>query len=518
MVKSMKIYDTTLRDGTQNKEINLTARDKLSIIEILDDAKVDYIELGWPGSNPKDMEAFLEADKMKLSHSKISAFCSTRRKNVLASEDNNLKAVIASKAKVACMFGKTWIDHISKQLGITPEENLEAIRDSITFLKENKLDVFYDAEHFFDGYKDNKKYALECLRVAFDAGAEVVILCDTNGGCLPDEIKTIVQDVKQNFMNKKLGIHCHNDSGCAVANSLIAANLLDQIQGTINGFGERAGNADLCQIIPGLELKLGIQTNFILKKMKEVSEKVYILSNQKDLPNQPYVGKNAFAHKGGIHVDAISKGAVYEHVNPKSVGNERNVVLSDLAGTANIVEVLRKYSLNVDKNDERVREMLSEVKELEKKGYDIGDIEAEKYLLVNKHFLNKETFKILGWKITMKKENGNEVSECCLDVNIKGNLETAKAKVNGGPVDSAYGALSNVLKRMYKNVENIRLINYKVMIAEDKGPESSVRVYIEFKEGEEEFACIGVSTNIIEASIEAIEKAFRYYILKKYLN
>lgn len=519
IIAKMKIYDTTLRDGTQNKEIRFTVKDKLSILELLDKCKVDYAELGWPGSNPKDMEAFKEASKNKYQHIKIAAFCSTRRKDINAEEDPNLKAVIESKATVATVFGKTWLDQVAKQLRATPEENLKAIEDSIKFLKKHCNEVFYDAEHFFDGYKDNKEYALKCLSTASKAGANALVLCDTNGGCLPQEILKIVNNVKKEFPKEKIGIHCHNDSGCAVANSIVASELLDQIQGTINGFGERAGNADLCQIIPSLVLKQGIRINFNLKKLKEASDRVYMLANIKENHHQPFVGKNAFAHKGGIHVDAISKGAVYEHIDPELVGNKREIVLSDLSGTANIVEVLKEFDIEADKKDPRVKEMLDELKDLEKKGYDIQDLKAEKFLLAYKHFMAKDLlFKVdrENWKITTGRKKGSEFSQATMRAVIDNIQHEATLPVHEqGPVDSAYEALKSLISLKYKEIKDIKLSNFKVMIAEDKGAESSVRVYIEFKTNDDEFGTTGVSTNIIEASIEAIVKGFRYFLANK---
>jgi len=514
----MIIYDTTLRDGSQSKDVKFTVKDKLSILKLLDSSGVDYAELGWPGSNPKDMETFLEASKLNLKHTKISAFCSTRRKNITANQDKNLKAVLASKAQAVSIFGKTWLNHVKNQLKTTPKENLKAIKDSVSYLKKHNLEVFYDAEHFFDGYKDNKNYAIKCLQSAFNAGADTVILCDTNGGTLPQEIKEITNKIKFEFPKNKFGIHCHNDSGCAVANTLIVAKDLTQIQGTINGYGERTGNADLCQVIPSLELKLNIKTNFNLNDLKKVSDMVYILANKKRNHSQPYVGKNAFAHKGGIHVDAINKGAKYEHIEPKLVGNKRDIVLSDLSGSANIVETLKSFGMQVDKKDPRVRSMLNDVKELERKGYDIQDLKAEKFLLMYKHFIKKQgAFKVdkTNWDVTTGRKNGREFSKS----NIKGKISNKSKEIStyiqdGGPVDATYEALKKFISLKYKEIKDVNLTNFKVMIAQDKGAESSVRVYIQFKNHKEEFSTTGVSTNIIEASMEAIVKGFRYYILK----
>ncbi len=518
----MKIYDTTLRDGTQNKDVRLTVHDKLEILQLMDDLKIDYAELGWPGSNPKDMETFVKASRLELKHIEISAFCSTRRKNITADKDPNLLAVLESKAKTCSIFGKTWLNHVTNQLKATPEENLEIIKDSITFLKYNKLEVFFDAEHYFDAFKDNPHYAILCLKAALEAKADCIVLCDTNGGTLPNDILEIFNNTismleKEDHKDINFGIHCHNDSGCAVANSLILAPQLSQIQCTINGFGERTGNADLCQILPALILKHKMKLNFDLKRIRELSEKLYILSNNHPMNNQPYVGKNAFSHKGGIHVDAISKGAIYEHIDPELVGNRREIVLSDLSGAANIIESLKEFDIAADKNDLRVKKILEDVKDLEKRGYDL-DLDAEKFLLLNRHYpLSSKPFdlKIIDWRIITEKRDNEEYSECIL-VGTLNNLqdEVVAPLKDAGPVDATFKALKKLIFPHYKEIQDVSLTNFKVMIAEDKGAESTVRVYIEFKNHKSEWATIGVSENILEASLEAVKKGFEYYILK----
>jgi len=514
-----KLFDTTLRDGAQSPDVNFSMRDKLEIVKALDDFGIDYIELGWPGSNPKDMESFLEASKLDLKKAKIVAFGATKRKGIKAEEDPNLQAILKSKAKVACIFGKTWLHHVDKQLGMTPEENLEAIKESIAFLKNKGLYVFYDLEHFFDGYKDDKEYALKCLKTASLAGADCLVPCDTNGGTLPDETRETIKEVK-NFMDKEnlnqdLGVHFHNDSGTAVANSLVAIEEgVNEIQGTINGLGERAGNADLCQIIPNLALKKKKELDVKLDELTKLSKLVYTLTNIKPPSSQPFVGKNAFSHKGGIHVDAVMKGASYEHVTPESVGNKREIVLSDLSGKANIVEVAKKFNIEVKKDDPRVNNMLKEVELMEKKGYDIRDSNAEQFLLVDKHFGSKKSFfEIKTWKIMSEQKNG-EFSEAIITGTVDGKDREVVAPIEGGPVGAAYTALIKLIGTNYKGIEEVKLINYKVRIAEDKGANSSVRVYIEFKNGKEEWGTVGVSTNILEASLEAIEKGFRHYLIK----
>ena len=404
---------------------------------------------------------------------------------------------------------------------MTPEENLEAIGSSVRFLKNKGLYVFYDLEHFFDGYKDNKEYALNCLKTASLAGANCLVPCDTNGGMLPSETKEIIKEVKE-FMvkegiNEDLGVHFHNDSGTAVANTLIAIEEgVNEIQGTINGLGERTGNADLCQIIPNIILKKKNKLNIKLDKLTELSKLVYTLANIKPPSSQPFVGKNAFSHKGGIHVDAVMKGASYEHINPSWVGNKREIILSDLSGKANIVEVAKKFKIEVKKDDPRVNDMLKEVEVMEKKGYDIGNSKAEQFLLIDKHFgSGKSFFDIKTWKIMSEQKNG-EFSEAIITGTVNQKDREVIAPIQGGPVGAAYIALIKLISADYKNIEEVNLINYKVMIAEDKGADSSVRVYIEFKNGKEEWGAVGVSSNILEASLEALEKGFRYYLVKNH--
>ena len=521
-MNKIKIFDTTLRDGSQSANVNFSVRDKLEIVRALDDFGVDCIELGWPAANKKDMDSFLEASKLKLKNAKLVAFGSTRRLNTKAEDDENLNAILRCKAPVACIFGKSWLEHVIRQLNVNPEANLKSIKESIEFLKKNGLSVFYDLEHFFDGFKDNKKYALKCLKEAALAKADYLVLCDTNGGTLPKEVEKVLEEVsnftKREKLNVKLGVHFHNDSGVAVANSLVAADYgIEMIQGTINGFGERAGNADLCQAIPNLILKKKVRMPKIrLEKLTSLSNLVYTLANIKPNKSLPYVGKNAFSHKGGIHVDAIMKGASYEHINPELVGNKRDIVLSDLSGKANIVGVLKKFNVKADKNHPNVKKMLDKVEELERKGYDVGSLPAEQFLLKEEFFGNKgKIFTINTWKIVSEQRNG-EFSECVLTGKVNGKDVEVVAPVKGGPVDAVYHALKKMITSLHKEIEKVELINYKVMIAEDQGAESSVRVYIEFKDNGNEWGTAGVSTNILEASLEAIEKGFRYYLLKNF--
>ncbi len=514
----VKIFDTTLRDGSQSSDVNIGLKDKVELVKALDNFGVDYIELGWPGSNQKDMEAFMEVQKLNLSASRIVAFGSTKRIGISAEKDSNLKAIIESGAKTACLFGKTWVEHITRQLKATKEQNLESIKDSISYLVKNNLEVIYDLEHFFDGFKDNKEYALECLKTAHSSGASTLVLCDTNGGTMPFEVREIILQIqdyfKKNSINARLGIHTHNDSGLAIANVLEAVKLgALHVQGTINGVGERIGNADLCQIIPNLKIKMGFALGKIdLSKMTELSNLVYTYTQIKPYNRQPFVGKYAFAHKGGVHVDAVMKGASYEHIDPALVGNKRNIVLSELSGRATVVEVAKKFGYELNKDSPKVKEMLSRVEEMEKRGYDIGTLHAEHLLLVDEFFgSGKSLFSVNNWKISSQ-HNGGELSACTMKGKVHEKSVEESATVEGGPVDAAYNSLQKMISIVYPQISRVKLENYKVMIAEDMGAKSSVRVYIEFSCEKEQWSTVGVNANILRASIEAMEKGFMYYL------
>lgn len=522
MRKKMQIYDTTLRDGTQCRDVSLNVGDKLQIVKILENFGIDFIELGWPGSNPVDKEVFKRIKYLKLNNSKIVAFGATKRTGIKPEDDPNLKAILDSKVEYATLFGKAWPQHVTKQLKTTKEKNLKSISDSISYLKKQGLKVFFDAEHFFDGYLEDKKYVLDVLVAAGKAGAECLVLCDTNGGILPDKALSIVKDSKE-YLEKKgmitpLGVHFHNDSETAVANTLIVSDYVDHVQGTINGIGERTGNANLCSILPGLMLKKNVDTNCNLKLLTEVSNKINIFTNLEGNKASPYVGKYAFSHKGGVHVDALSKGAIYETIDPDLVGNNRDIVLSDLSGAANIVEVAKNFGYNLDKKNPNVIKMLEEVKFLEKKGYVITDLKAEKYLLTKKYFGDYKTiFDIEDVKFLSEVRDGKDYNEVVLVGKVDGKNREVVFPVKGGkggPVDAAYKCLRKMIATNYKNIKDVTLVNYKVTIYEDKGHESSVRVYIGFKNHKDEWATVGVNTNILKASLEAIEKGFRYYMLR----
>lgn len=515
----IEVYDTTLRDGMQNASLNLTLQDKIDFALELDGFGIDYIELGWPGSNPSDTRVFEEIQKYKLQHSQICAFGSTRKKGIKAKHDSNLNAIVESEAGIATIFGKSWVHHVKNQLGITPNQNLESIADSIGFLKSNKLKVFYDAEHFFDGFKDNPKYALKCLEEAFRTGADVLVLCDTNGGSFPDEIKNAVIHVKDYFGKMsyghlRLGIHCHNDRNLAVANSCEVSKEINQIQGTVNGFGDRAGNADLCSIIPNL-FHSGIKTcaGKNLQKLTELSRKLYELANIEPSSNQPFVGPNAFSEKSGIHLDGRTKGARYFVCDPGEVGNDYKIILSQLSGKAHIVELAREFGFNVKKDNPLVNKALEEVKSMASKGYDVN-LEAEKFLLAINYFGASEKF----FEVTEHKMDLTQFySTLKLKVSVNGHKKSLEKKIRGGPVDAYYHALQEVLSGSYPSIKNIELANYRVKNL-GEGAESAVRVSTHFMHKQNGvmhyWATVGVSKNVLEASLETINKGFNYYLLR----
>ena len=508
----LEIYDCTLREGEQAAGVSFSLAERIEIAKALNDLGVDYIELGWP-IHPEVLDAFLEVKKLQL-HSKIVAFGSTSIASKVE-EDKNLESIIKSQAEYACIFGKSWLEHVEKQLRISAEENLKKISDSIRFLKNAGINVFYDAEHYFDAFKADKEYALKTLEEAQKAGASRIILCDTNGGTMLDEVKEIIKETRKYFderqINIGLGVHFHNDSGLALANSLVSLEYVKQIQATVNGLGERVGNTDLCELAPLLMLKKGIKLRIKLDKLQELSELVNDVANLPAQITQAF-SQRAFTHKGGVHIDATKKGASYEHVNPEMLGLNHELILSSLGGAACVISAAEKFGYKLDKNDEKTRKkisaLLEELSETEKKGYDLGNVEAEQFMLIEKHFGNlKEFFSVDKWRVVTE---GNG-SKCFLRLRINGEQYTIKKSVEGGPVDAAYKAMFQLVAERYPALKKIKLADYKVRIGKSKGPASSVRTRIDFSDGEE-FSAVGVSENIIESSIEAISKGFNYYL------
>lgn len=521
--RKIYLYDTTLRDGAQREGISFTLLDKLKITEALDELGVDYIEGGWPLSNPKDEEYFKEASKLNLKNAKLVAFGSTRKKGISPESDENLKSLLNAETETVCIFGKSWDLHVRYAIKTSFEENLRMIFDSVSFLKKHSREVIFDAEHFFDGYKSNPKYALKTLESAIEAGADWVVLCDTNGGTLPHEIDTIVREVIEILKPNgfKYGIHAHNDADTAVANSIIAVLAgVDQVHGTINGYGERCGNANLCSIIPALKIKLDFKciTNRQLKKLTEISNLVAELANVTPIPWQPYVGSTAFAHKGGVHVSAIKeKSSTYEHIPPSMVGNLRRIVVSELAGKSTIILKAQELGLKLDEKDEIIERLLKKVKRLEKIGYHFEAADASFELLVRselgirKHFFTLESYRV----IVEKREDGKLVTEATIKLHVNGK-RIIQTEEGNGPVNALDRALRAALEKAYPELKNIKLTDYKVRVLQEKqGTEAVVRVLIETTDGVKTWGTIGVSPNIIEASWDALVESIEYGLMKE---
>jgi 2-isopropylmalate synthase len=521
---AVQLYDTTLRDGAQREGISFSVVDKLNIACKLDEIGIDYIEGGWPGSNPRDAEFFVKAKDLKCSHARIAVFGSTRRVGIKAKDDSNLLMLLNGSAQVATIVGKSSAEQVRQILGTSLEENLAMIADSIRFLKDNGMEVFLDAEHFFDGFKNNPDYSLECLRIAAEAGADCLVLCDTNGGALPEEVTRAVKAARK-ATNVPLGIHVHNDGGLAVANTLAAVSAgVTQVQGTINGYGERCGNANLCTIIPNLKLKMGIDcvTDKQLVKLTEVSRFVSEAANLVPDPFQPYIGSSAFSHKAGYHVDGVTKWAdAYQHVNPALVGNSQRAVVSELSGKRNITYKAKEMGFNLAEKNEEVKQLLEKVKVLESRGFQYENAEASFEVLVRRAMPGyRAPFELVDYMVVVEKKrrpssksNGDEMlSEAMVKVTVGKELIHTVAEGNG-PVNALDEALRKALVQYYPGVAVIRLVDYKVRILEEStGTESQVRVLIESSDGEDEWTTVGSSTNIIEASWLALADSLEYWL------
>lgn len=520
--RKVDIYDTTLRDGTQAEEVNLQMLDKISITHKLDELGIDYIEGGWPGSNPKDMEFFEAARNLKLDNSRITAFGSTRRKGIKAADDPQIAALLKA-SDVVTIFGKSWHLHVKEALRTTLEENLEMIHDSVSYLKANSDIVFYDAEHFFDGYKDNPGYAIDTLKAANDAGANCLVLCDTNGGTLPGEIVSIVEDVQKQLPSAPLGAHMHNDSECAVANTLVLLRMGGvHVQGTINGWGERCGNANLCSIIPALDLKMGFETSIgkeKLLRLREISRTISEYANMTPDSHQPYVGRSAFAHKGGVHVSAMQRNKqTYEHIEPELVGNRTRVLLSDLSGRSNVIFKAQEFGVKLDDKDPAIAEVLEQIKDLENKGFLYESAEASFELLLKKALgKHRRFFSLKGFRVIDEKREWDRppLSEATIMVDVEGSIEHTAA-IGQGPVDAMNAALRKALTKFYPVLEEVRLLDYKVRILpEDKGTAAVTRVIIESGDGSSKWSTVGVSENILEASWQALVDSIEYKLLRE---
>ena len=525
------LYDTTLRDGAQGENINFSAEEMIKIAQKLDNLGIHYIEGGWPGSNPRDERFFELAKNIKFQNARLSAFGSTRKPGVTADEDQNLKALIKSSTPAVTIFGKTWDLHVKQIMNNTLQENLAMITDSVEFLKRNGREVIYDAEHFFDGYLANREYALQTLIAAIDGGAETVVPCDTNGGTLPDDIETIMIDVyntlnkyreKTNSLPIKIGIHTHNDSGLAVANSIAAVRHgAVMVQGTINGYGERCGNADLTSIIPILSLKMNRQciSKENLAKLKNISRFVSESANMTPLNSRPFVGKSAFAHKGGIHVSAIMKvPRAYEHMNPELVGNERRVLISDLAGKSNVEYKARELGIELGTNGLDSRKIVSEIKRMEEKGYQFEVADGSFKILMEKLTKQfKPLFELKSFRVHIEKEKDRP---CSAHATIKisvGDTEEITAAEGSGPVGALDNALRKALEKFYvADLDSMQLVDFKVRVIDAwEGTAAKVRVLIESRDEDRIWSTIGVSEDIIEASWQALADSFQYKLSKE---
>jgi 2-isopropylmalate synthase len=519
--RKVSLYDTTLRDGSQGEGVSFTVDDKLKIVQTLDRLGIHYIEGGWPGSNPKDEEFFHRARSLKLKRAKLAAFGSTRRKGHPAHLDDNLKAIVRVKTPVACIFGKSWDLHVTHALRATLDENLEMISDSVRFLKTKVGEVIYDAEHFFDGFRANPAYALATLGAAAKAGADNITLCDTNGGSLPSRIAEVMRVVRAELPSTPLGIHTHNDSDCAVANSLQAVmEGCELVQGTLNGIGERCGNANLVSIIPALKLKLGIDcvSDEQLRYLTEASRTVFEVANLVPKDGQPYVGHSAFAHKGGVHVSAMARHTqTYEHMDPAIVGNQRRILISELSGKANIHFKAKELNLDFEKDPAAVEKVIQHVKLLENQGYQFEGAEGSFALLVHRMADGRRPFfDLKAFRVIVEKDRntGQLVAEATLKVAVDGREEHTVAE-GRGPVDALDRALRRALEKFYPDLREMSLMDFKVrVINASAGTAAKVRVLVESKDHTDEWTTIGVSENIIEASWQALVDAVEYKLLK----
>jgi len=510
------IFDTTLRDGTQGEGISLSVNDKLKIARRLDEFGIHYIEGGWPGSNPKDVEFFARARSKVFEHAKVVAFGSTRRKNTSPEQDQNLQSLLGAETTVVALVGKSWDLHVFDVLETSREENLAMIEDSVAYMKKQGKEVIYDAEHFFDGYKAHPDYAIATLNAAADGGADSLVLCDTNGGSLPWEIEEIVVSIKELF-DIKIGIHAHDDGGNGVANTLAAVRAgAVHVQGTINGYGERVGNANLCTVIPNLQIKMGFSCVSAdnLAKLTDLSHFVDEVANRPNKPQLPFVGKNAFSHKGGIHVAATLKNEdSYQHINPQLVGNHRRTLVSDLSGRGNVFDKAHQFGLDVDQK--QAKEILTQIKDLEAQGFTFESAEASVNLMVRRTKPDyQRPFELIDFMTVVEHRQGRGVvTEATVKVRVGDQIYHTAAEGNG-PVNALDAALRKALIDVYPRLIDIRLDDYKVRILDsESGTAASVRVLIDTHNGKKRWSTVGASTNIIDASWRALADSMEYALL-----
>ena len=517
-MNNIKTYDTTLRDGSQAEGVSFSVADKLAIAARLDSFGIDYIEGGFPMSNPKEQEFFEEVKKLDLKTAKVVAFGATRRANATVENDISLQALLACQAPAVTMVGKTWDMHVTDVLKCTLDDNLEICSSSVKYVKEHGREVIFDAEHFFDGYKANPEYSLQVLQAAVNAGADVICLCETNGGCLPHEVYDITKAVCDKFPNTTVGIHTHNDTDCAVANTLAAVGAgARHTQGTINGIGERTGNANLCTIIPNLAIKLGFDLTCKdkLNTLTELSRFIFEIANLSPSTSMPYVGESAFAHKAGLHIDAIRKNkSTYEHISPEQVGNERRFLISELSGSANMMAKLENKNLGQDKA--LARKVLAMVQNLENEGYQFESAEASFDILIHKALGTfKQSFTLDKYHVDAERNTqGKIVTEATVKLQVDGVTEHVVSE-GDGPVNALDGALRKALEPFYPNIKDMHLIDYKVRVVNGRaGTAAKVRVVIESQDKDTIWGTVGVSENIIEASWLALVDSVEYKLLK----
>jgi 2-isopropylmalate synthase len=521
-LRKVEIYDTSLRDGAQSEDISLSLDDKCFIAQKLDQLGLDYIEAGWPGANPKDDHLFVRIKALPITHSRIIAFGSTCKPNISPDRDRLIKALIKAQPDGVTIFGKSWDTHVLGEGGLrcTLDENLRMIRDTVAYLKSFFVTVFFDAEHFFDGFRANQPYALSTLKSAIEGGADRIVLCDTNGGTLPSDIAPIISFLSQE-LDTPMGIHCHNDGDVAVANSICAVQAgIDHVQGTINGIGERCGNANLCSIIPNLSLKLGLETlpPDQMKMLSEISRFVNDIANLSHNKHQPFIGESAFAHKGGMHVSAvINEPATYEHIIPELVGNQRRVLVSDQSGKSNILYKARELNIDLSKDDTAAKEIVKIIKDLENCGFQFEGADASLELLMKKSMgEHMRSFKLKGFRVNTERrsDDTDPMSEATIMIEVDGNVEHTAAMGNG-PVNALDRALRKALQKFYPSIQEVELLDYKVrVISSRSGTESVVRVLIESGDKKDRWNTVGVSTNILEASWMALVDSMDYKLYK----
>jgi 2-isopropylmalate synthase len=520
MKPQVEIYDTTLRDGSQGEGINFSVADKLRIAERLDAFGVHYIEGGWPGSNPKDIEFFAQAKKRKFKNARLAAFGSTRKKGVPVEQDDQVRLLIEAETPVVTIYGKTSMLHVTEVLRCTPEENLAMIGDTVKFLKDHGKFVIYDCEHAFDGYKLNADYALATWQAAEKAGADFVVLCDTNGGCLPAEVAAITK-VAVGKLTCKVGIHTHDDIGMGVANALASLDAgAVHVQGTINGYGERTGNCNLTSVIPcvALKMKKTCVPAKSLAKLKELSMFVDEVANLRHNPRLPWVGSAAFAHKGGAHVNAVQKlASSYEHINPELVGNERNILISDLSGRSNIVIKAQELGFKITNDTPQLRQILDTIKQREHEGFEFEAAEASMALMI-RGILDEDAalkFAVEKYHVSMRRDAKQSVCEATVRVRVGKKIHDEVAE-GDGPVNALDSALRSALAKSFPKLKKITLTDYKVRILDGvAGTAAKTRVLIESSDGKREWGTVGVSENIIEASLQALVDSMEYALLKR---